>query len=308
MGSSPVVQSSGSFSAFEVGAVLGLVFMRRQTLAALICSGAAALEKAGVESPRLEARLLLAHALGVTPEALLLDRDVPVDPTEYDRLLSRRLEREPLALILGRREFWSLEFEVSGVSIVPRPETETLIEAALAARPDRKRVRSVLDLGTGTGCLLLAALTEFDQAFGVGVDISAKAIALAARNATRLGFRDRAALVCGNWAEAIRERFELVLSNPPYIPTYEISGLMPEVARHEPRTALDGGVDGFACYRRILAALPGLLAPAGVAVLEFGDGQAEILAGLARETGLEAATKADLAGRPRAMMLRKAGT
>jgi release factor glutamine methyltransferase len=292
----------------DVGAVLGFVLMVRQTPAALICSGAQALREAGIEAPRLEARLLLARALGVTSAELLRNRDIELDPGGYDRLLARRAAREPLALILGRREFWSLDLEVSPATIVPRPETETLIEAALTAYPERNRVRSVLDLGTGTGCLLLAALTEFDQAFGVGVDISAEAAALAAHNATRLGLRDRAAMVCGDWAASIRGPFDLVLSNPPYIPTYEISGLMPEVARHEPRTALDGGLDGFACYRLILASLPGLLAPAGVAVLELGEGQAEGLAALARKAGFRAATKADLAGRPRAMTLRRAGT
>jgi release factor glutamine methyltransferase len=282
--------------------------MRRQTPVALICCGAQWLRNAGIESPRLEARLLLAQALGITPERLLRDRDVPVDAREYYNLLARRAAREPLSLILGRREFWSLDLLVSPVTLVPRPESETVIEAALAEFPEADRVGSVLDLGTGTGCLLLAALTELRQAFGVGVDVSPDAVALATRNAARLGLSDRTAMVCADWAAAIGGSFDLVLSNPPYIPTYCLSELMPEIARHEPRAALDGGPDGFTCHRQVLSVLPRLLNDSGVAVVEFGQGQAAELGVLAQEAGLVSATKADLAGRPRAMLLRKAVT
>ena len=195
-------------------------------------------------------------------------------------LVARRAAHEPLALILGRREFWSLEFAVSPATLIPRPESETLIEAAVAAFAHCAPPRLLLDLGTGTGCLLLAALSEFPAALGVGVDCSAEAAALAAGNAVALHLADRALFVCGDWADPLDAQFDLVLCNPPYVRTADLDGLMPEVARHEPRTALDGGPDGFAAWRRLLPALPRLLAPEGVAVLEIGAGQAETADGV----------------------------
>jgi len=263
--------------------------------------GAARLAAAGVDNPRLDARLLLGHAAGLSREALLRDPGRVVDPAPYHALLARRIAREPLALIVGRQEFWSLQFEVSAATLIPRPDSEAVIEAALAAVPDRSRVGRILDLGTGTGCLLLAALTEFPDAWGVGVDRAAEAAALAARNAAALGLAARAAFLCGDWDAALSGRFDLVLSNPPYIPGGDIAGLMPEVSRHEPRRALDGGADGLHAYRHILAALPRLLAPDGVAVLEIGAGQAEAVAALA---GQRVAFRADLGGIPRAVVMR----
>ena len=215
--------------------------------------GAAALDAAGVEAPAREARLLLAAALGMSREALLRDRDAAVPASDYDAMLARRVAREPLALITGHREFWSLDLLVSPATLVPRPETETLIEAALAARADRGAVRRVLDLGTGTGCLLLAALTEFPLAWGVGVDRMPGAAALARDNARRLGLAGRSLFLAGDWAAPLAGRFDLVLSNPPYIAHEAIGALMPEVARHEPASALDGGPDGLDAYRRIVA-------------------------------------------------------
>ena len=176
-------------------------------------------------------------------------------------LVARREAHEPLALIVGHREFWSLEFAVSPATLIPRPESETLIEAAVAAFANREPPRLVLDLGTGTGCLLLAALSEFPAAFGIGVDRSAEAAALAARNAAALHLADRALFVCGDWADALSTRFDLVLGNPPYIPTEDLGSLMPDVARYEPRTALDGGPDGLAAYRRLIPGLPRMLDP-----------------------------------------------
>ena len=221
--------------------------------------GAARLDAAGVDSPRLDARLLLGHAAGLSQEALLREPGRRVDAAAYDALLDRRVAREPLALILGWQEFWSLRFEVSAATLIPRPDSETLIEAALAARPDRGLVRSVLDLGTGTGCLLLAALHEFTGAWGLGIDLSPAAAALAAANARALGLDRRAAFVCADWAAPVAARFDLVLSNPPYIPSGGIAGLMPEVARFEPGRALDGGIAGLDAYRTLLALLPGVL-------------------------------------------------
>jgi release factor glutamine methyltransferase len=221
-------------------------------------------------------------------------------------LLDRRTAHEPLALILGHREFWSMDFRVSPDTLIPRPESETLIEAAVEAFAGRPSPGLVLDLGTGTGCLLLASLSEFPAAFGIGVDHSAAAAAMAARNAANLGMAKRAAFVCADWASPLQARFDLILSNPPYIATSDLVGLMPEVARYEPRSALDGGPDGFAAYRSVLPELPRLLNPEGVAVLELGAGQARTLSELAVDTGLASELRHDLTGTPRAIVLRRA--
>jgi release factor glutamine methyltransferase len=264
------------------------------------------LRQAGIDNPRLEARLLLAHALGTTPAALLRNPAAPADMASLGPLLARRAAHEPLALILGRREFWSLDFAVSPATLIPRPESETLIEAALAAFADRPPPQLILDLGTGTGCLLLAALSEFPAAFGIGVDRLADACALAARNAASLHLAGRACFVCGDWAEALEARFDLILCNPPYIRSDDIGSLMPEVARYEPRSAMDGGPDGFAAYRRLFPELTRLLAPEAIAVVEIGEGQAETAAALARQAGLAPALRHDLAGIPRALLLHPA--
>jgi release factor glutamine methyltransferase len=263
------------------------------------------LQAAGIENPRLEARLLLAHALATTVTDLLRDRGASIGPGVLAPLLARRLAREPLALILGSREFWSLNFSVSPDTLIPRQESETLIEAALDAFLGRA-LRSVLDLGTGTGCLLLAALSEFPSAYGVGVDRTPAAAALARRNAIDLGLAHRAVFVCGNWADALAPRFDLVLCNPPYIPTSEIGALMPEVSRYEPNAALDGGSDGLAAYRLLLPTLPRLLQPGGAAVLELGADQADAVGALARQAGMVVDFRNDLAGIVRAIVARQA--
>jgi release factor glutamine methyltransferase len=246
---------------------------------------------------------LLAHALGTTPFALPLDLARPVDAATFQALIARRAAHEPIALILGKREFWSLDFAVSPATLIPRPDSETLIEAALANFAGRDPPRSVLDLGTGTGCLLLAALSEFPAAFGVGVDLSFPAVALAKRNAAMLDMSGRADFLCAAWASALEGRFDLILSNPPYIPTSQLDGLMPEVARFEPWSALDGGPDGFSAYRRLVPDLARLLAPNGVAVLELGAGQAPMIARLALEAGFASRLHHDLSGIARALVL-----
>jgi release factor glutamine methyltransferase len=262
---------------------------------------AARLQAAGIAEARREARIILAAALGLDAAGLLAVDDV--DPGAFASTLARRAAHEPMAYISGRREFWGLDFAVSPATLIPRPDSETLIEAALAAFPERASVRRILDLGTGTGCLLLSALTEFPAAFGVGVDLSPAAAALAATNARRLNLAGRATFLAGDWGSAIAGGFDLILSNPPYIPAADIAGLERQVRDHEPRAALDGGADGFAAYRAILAALPGLLAAGGAAVLELGAGQAHKLIQLAEIIGFRAETRLDLAGHERAALL-----
>ena len=270
----------------------------------MLAAAAKVLEAAGIEAPRREARLLLAHATGIDQAALLRDMQAPLAAPGFMALVERRAAREPLALITGRQGFWTLDLEVSADTLIPRADTEAVVEAALATCAGQI-VRRVLDLGTGTGALLLALLTEIPGATGIGVDWSEGAARLARRNAAALGLADRAAFLCGDWAAALDGRFDLVVSNPPYIESAAIAGLMPEVARHEPRLALDGGADGLSAYRAIVTALPGLLAPGGAAVLELGMGQADAVAAIASARGLAVAgLHDDLAGVARAIILR----
>lgn len=272
------------------------------TIARAISHGAVRLNKVA-DNPRLEARLLLAHALDVTQNDLIRDPGRIVDSTVFETLLTRRAAHEPLALITGHREFWSLDFQVSPATLVPRPDSETLIEAALAAFANRPPPRTILDLGTGTGCLLLALLKEFPSAFGIGLDRNPDAAALARQNAIRLGLAGRAAFIAGDWTRSISGRFDLIVSNPPYIASTAIDTLMPEVGQYEPRTALDGGSDGYDAYRAILPDLPRHLEPGGSAILELGQGQASQVTDLAGEAGLAVSLRLDLAGIPRAIAL-----
>lgn len=276
-----------------------------ETVAAAARRGAAVLAAAGIEDARREARLLLHEALGL-PARALPPPEAPVPAARFACLLARRAAREPMAFILGRQGFWTLDLAVSPATLIPRPDSETLIHAALEAFPERGQVGAVLDLGTGTGALLLAALSEFPAAWGLGVDLSPAAVALAARNARANGLGERASLVCGRWADAVGAgAFDLVLANPPYIPSADIAGLMPEVAAHEPRAALDGGPDGLEAYRRIIPDLRGVLAPGGVAVLELGQGQAAHVTAIAAAAGFAGfGLRHDLAGIARALVLR----
>jgi release factor glutamine methyltransferase len=255
----------------------------------------------GGEDGARESRILLAHALGATREALIAEPGRLVDPAPFLAMVERRRAREPIARIVGRKGFWTLDLEVSGASLVPRPDSETVVEAALDAAPSGPC--RVLDLGTGTGCLLLAVLSELPGAWGVGVDREPEAALLAARNADAAGLAERAAFLAGDWADAVAGRFDLVLSNPPYIPSGDIAGLMPDVALHEPRLALDGGADGLDAYRAILPALDRLLAPGGAAVLECGIGQSSAIAAMAH--GWSVDIHRDLAGIERALRLRR---
>lgn len=228
---------------------------------------AAALAGAGIESPRAEARILLAHVLGVPRDAALNPPPLTgVQQREFERLVARRAAREPSAYITGVKEFWSLELAVGPGVLVPRPETETLIEQALALYPHRPALR-IADLGTGSGAILAAALAEFPDAAATGIDSSEAALAYARRN---LG--SRAGLIADDW-NSLQGPFDLIFSNPPYIPTADLAGLEPELA-HEPVAALDGGADGLGAYRALAKVLPRLLAQGGHALLEIGHGQA----------------------------------
>ena len=268
-----------------------------------------ALELAGIEGARFEARLLLSAATGLEAAALLGDPDRIVDVARFRAMVARRAAREPLAYIVGWQEFWSLRFAVSPATLIPRADSETLIEAAVgaavgAAGAANCRFERVLDLGTGTGCLLLAALTEFPDAWGVGVERNPDAAALARRNAAALGMAGRCAMVAADWAAPLRGRFDLVLSNPPYIETAAVAGLMPEVAQFEPMRALDGGIDGLAAYRAILEQVSSLLTTNGIAILELGIGQAGPVAALAEAAGFGSIeTRRDLAGIERALIV-----
>jgi release factor glutamine methyltransferase len=280
------------------------------SVGAFLCQAGQMLRSAAIESPRQEARLLLSHAMGCRPEDLLRDPRAPVPPEAADSfgaMLRRRLAREPMALILGHAGFWTLDLLVSPATLIPRADTESLIEAALDAFPDRTAVRRVLDLGTGTGALLLAALAEFPDALGVGVDLIPEAAALARKNALQTGLGTRALLLAGRWGSALSACFDLVLCNPPYIESAAIAGLMPEVARHEPASALDGGADGLDAYREVLDGLPALLAPGGVAVLELGQGQRAAVSALAHARGFGVhACREDLGGVERALVVGRA--
>jgi len=265
------------------------------------------LREVGIESADLDARVLLAHVLGMDT-AQLLASDEPVTPeieTRYMEAIRRRAAGEPVARIVGNKEFWSRTFAVSSDVLVPRPETETVVEAALSAKPERDAPLRVLDLGVGSGAILGAVLLERPRATGVGVDRSLGALKIARTNLDAIGVGERSRLVCGNWGESLSSPFDLIVANPPYIPTRALEELPIEVRGFDPVTSLDGGADGLAAYRVIVAALPGQLAPGGIAVLELGAGQEQTVAELARRAHMrvDEGARRDLAGVPRALIL-----
>lgn len=279
-----------------------------ETLVSLWTDVRRRLEAAGVDSPVLDARLLLEAGAGVARLDIVTDPRRPVTAEQIaavDALVRRREAREPVSHILGRKAFWTLDLIITPDVLTPRPETELLVEEALRALPQDRPAR-ILDLGVGSGAVLLAVLHERPLAHGVGVDLSNDALAIADANARALGLQDRVELLRGAWTETVDGFFDVVVSNPPYIPSADIDRLAPEVARYEPRLALDGGADGLDAYRAILAALSGVLTPGGVYAVEVGVGQAAAVAALAVSRGLSAEVRADLAGAPRVVHGRRA--
>ena len=270
----------------------------------LLHDAAARLAAAGVGSARTDAGILLAHAMGVTREDLIAATRQPSaeEAALFESFVVRRVAREPVAYIRGSREFWSLDFKVGPGVLVPRPETETLIEQALAAFPDRSAALSIADLGAGSGALLVAALKEFPHARGMGFERSPEAFAYAETNLAAHGLAARGRVIATDWNKADGP-FDLILSNPPYIPSADIEDLDPEVRLFEPRPALDGGADGLDAYRALAGLLPRLLGPGATALLELGQGQEKQVEPLFQ--GLTVVRVApDLAGIPRVLVLR----
>lgn len=271
-----------------------------------------AFRKEGREgTPALDARLLVAHAAGIAASRVALHDEEAVDGFVEARALQladRRIAGEPVARIVGRQEFWGLDLEIGPETLVPRPDTETLVEVALAFLDGEGRrgdSLSILDIGTGSGAILVALLSELPAARGLATDNSESALAVARRNAHMHLVMERAGFVLCDWASALRGPCDLVVSNPPYIESPAIAGLQVEVRDHDPRLALDGGMDGFDAYRAILADLPRILAAGGRAFLEMGASQGQGLARLAGEYGFCAEIHRDIAGRERVTELKR---
>lgn len=285
--------------------------MTPSTVATLLAEGTAALADAGIDEARGEARLLLGHAAGISaaalfgyPERLVEDEAV----FRFRDLIARRALRTPVAHLTGTREFWSLPFMVTPATLVPRPDTETVVELALDLFADRPPPAAILDLGTGTGCILLALLSEYPSALGIGVDVSADALEVARANADALGLAERCTFVEADFDGAPYGPFALIVSNPPYVPAADIEALEPDVRAHDPMLALLGGADGLDAYRRIVVGLGARLVDAGVAVLEVGIGQSDDVRALGISAGLaDAGGRRDVGGIERAVSFYKKG-
>lgn len=270
-----------------------------------LAQAVACLRAAGVPDPARDARILLAHAAGIAPDrvTLILPETAPEeDAARFVALAGRRAAREPVSHLTGERLFWGRSFHVSSAVLDPRPETEILVAAAL-----EETFSNILDLGLGSGCILLSLLAERKDAFGMGVDLSPAALAVACRNADRLGVAPRADLRQGDWFAPVTGHFDLIVSNPPYIAREEMAALSPEVAGHEPRIALTDEADGLSAYRAIAAGIDAHLLPGGRVIVEIGPSQGMAVAGILAEAGLEdIAIRPDLDGRDRVVLGRKA--
>ena len=285
---------------------MSTVIQAAQTVGGLLDQATARLAAAGVAEPRREARLVLALALGVEPAAILGWPERAVSPESAaaaEALVGRRVRHEPLSRLKGSREFWSLDFALSPDTLDPRADSETLVAAALADIADRSIKLQIIDFGTGTGCLLLALLSELPCALGLGIDISPRAIAIARRNADGLGLARRAEFRVGGWESVNDGRADVILANPPYIATSEIANLPPEVLEYDPLVALDGGADGLAAYRALGSAIRRSLARGGRAYIEIGAGQAKVVAPILAGARLKVtAVRPDLAGIERCLI------
>lgn len=274
------------------------------TLSEALARGTARLAEAGIETPARDARRLLAHAAGIAPDRLTLHLRAALSPeaaARYDAALAARAARRPVARITGTRLFWGRPFAVTDAVLDPRPETETLVAAALEAS-----FAHLLDLGTGSGILAVTLLAERPAATGCASDIDAAALEVARANARAHGVADRLALCRADWAEGVRGPFDLIVSNPPYIPAADVPALAPEVRDHDPRHALTDGADGLSAHARIARAAPGLLAPGGRLIVEIGTGQEAAVAALFSAAGLAVAPpRADMDGRARAILARR---
>lgn len=269
---------------------------------------------AGIDTPRLDARMLVAHILDIRPQDIPIRSDMPLTADQADALeeMARRREaREPVSRILGRRGFWSIDLAVSADTLDPRADTETLVEAVLEAVPDRMAPLRILDLGTGTGCILLALLSEFPAATGVGIDIAEGAVSTAQANARDLGLADRTAFHVVDWTMGLEigGDFDIVVSNPPYIPDGVIAGLEPEVRAFDPMRALAGGTDGLDAYRVLAPLVASRVRSGGLVAFEVGIGQADDVSALLVRAGFEIVwNRADLAGVDRCVCARRADT
>ena len=273
-----------------------------------------AFREGGITNPALDARLLVMAACGASHADLIRDPERALSDAERARLdnwAERRLMGEPVSRILGSRAFWGLDFRLSPETLDPRPDTETLVDAVLAALPERDAGLRILDLGTGTGCILIALLSELPHAWGIGTDISHAALLTARENALAAGVAERARFVQADWLRGIDGRFDVVVSNPPYIARAELAALSREVRAHDPAAALDGGADGLAAYRAILGEIDRVLKPGGIAAFEVGQGQAEAVSAMMRAADLTpalpdgAASACDLAGIDRALVMKR---
>lgn len=255
------------------------------------------LRAAGIDNPTLDATLLIGHTLNLSRTDLLnhANRLLSAEETiKLDALIARRCRHESVSRILGSRPFWTLQFDLNEATLEPRPDSETLIAATLAVLSDKNAPLSILDLGTGTGCLLLSLLSELPNARGLGIDKAARAVEQATANAALNNLADRASFQTGDWLQGLTERFDIIISNPPYIVRDDIPTLMPEVRDYDPALALDGGPDGLDIYRHLIPQLRNYLNSNGLVVFEVGTGQADDVCALLTQQGFATQTHQDL--------------
>lgn len=274
-----------------------------------IVVGSNMLRDAGIEMPNLDARILLNAAAQMDAEAMVRSPEAPLAPKvfhAYLQMLMRRKSREPVAYITGNKSFWSLDFEVTCDTLIPRPDSETLIETTLACIESRSKPYTIVDVGVGSGCLLLSLLSELPRSNGIGLDISAEALQVASKNAARLGMGHRTRFMQSNWMDGLTDTVDVIISNPPYIPSGDIAGLQPDVRLYEPVLALDGGTDGMNPYRIIAKSASKRLSENGLLVVEFGIGQADAIHKILQSEGLRIErVEKDLAGITRCIAARR---